>query len=388
MRIAYVSQTDPDQVSTWSGTPYFTVRALRQRGHDVETIGPLDLPYPLLTKTYPRLYHRLTGRTYDITRTAFAAKAFARQAEKIIGKRHFDLVLSPSSVVAAYLDTGCPLVTWEDATFAGMVGYYPGPWSKLSPATIEDGNRLQQRALSRVALAAYASDWAAESALANYATDPTKIASIPLGANLETPPDRAAVAAAIAGRQASGECRLLFIGVDWQRKGGDLVIDTALLLQRAGIKVAVDIVGCTPPHAVPEFARLHGFVSKSSEAGRKKIERLLLDAHYLFVPSIAECYGLVFAEAAAYGVPSLARATGGIPSVVRNGLNGRAFPPDAAPQAFAEYILQEFGIAGRYDESAHRARMLFEETLNWDAAVENLESYFPKHRANGKCCGR
>ena len=84
-------------------------------------------------------------------------------------------------------------------------------------------------------------------------------------------------------------------------------------------------------------------------------------------------YGLVFAEAAAYGVPSLARATGGIPSVVRNGQNGWAFPMDAAPKAFADYILNEFESPDRYSESAQRARMLFEETLNWNSAIHSLE---------------
>ena len=373
MRIAFVSQTDPTQVSTWSGTPYFIVRSLRQRGHEVETVGPLDMPFPSLMKNYQRLKNRLGKHHYDITRTAYVAKAFARQAEAKLVKRQFDLILSPSSVVTAYLETDSPMVTWEDATFAGMVGYYPGNWMNLSSSTIEDGNDLQQRAIARAALSVYASEWAASSALTHYKADPARIRCIPLGANLETPPTHEEVAAAIAGKQSAGECRLLFIGVEWKRKGGDIVIETARQLQRHGVKVTVDIVGCSPPHAVPDFVRLHGFVSKASEAGRQKIQRLLLDAHYLFVPSTAECYGLVFAEASAYGVPSLARATGGIPSVVCNGQNGWAFPMDAAPKAFADYILQEFDTPSRYDESAHRARQLFEATLNWDTAITALE---------------
>jgi glycosyltransferase involved in cell wall biosynthesis len=154
-------------------------------------------------------------------------------------------------------------------------------------------------------------------------------------------------------------------------KGGDLVLQVAQILRNRGINAIVDIVGCIPDQPVPDYVQLHGFISKTADAGAQKLHELLLDARYLFVPSFAECYGLVFAEASAYGLPSLARATGGIPSVVKNGQNGWAFGMEVGPQAYADYI--QAGVS-TYSESAHRARRCYEEWLNWETAIDCLEA--------------
>jgi glycosyltransferase involved in cell wall biosynthesis len=64
------------------------------------------------------------------------------------------------------------------------------------------------------------------------------------------------------------------------------------------------------------YARLHGRLDKRNSAQRRRLEDLLRHAHVLLVPSRAESCGTVFAEAAAFGVPSLTTAVGGIPTAV------------------------------------------------------------------------
>jgi glycosyltransferase involved in cell wall biosynthesis len=48
---------------------------------------------------------------------------------------------------------------------------------------------------------------------------------------------------------------------------------------------------------------------------------------------------VVFAEASSFGVPSLATNVGGIPSAVKDGLNGKTFPPDADAEDYCDYVL-------------------------------------------------
>ena len=100
--------------------------------------------------------------------------------------RSFDLILCPSSLVAAYLEVDTPIVTWEDATFSGMAGYYPGKWMNFSAGTIRNANRIQQQALSRAVLSLFSSEWAAESAIANYRVDVDRVRFVPFGANIAT----------------------------------------------------------------------------------------------------------------------------------------------------------------------------------------------------------
>lgn len=373
MRIAFVSALDPKDVGNWSGTPFFMFEALKRRGHEVEAVGPLGVGFHLFRRVAQRMFCALFPKYIDLTRTPSYAKSLAASAKGLMNGRRFDLILCPSSLVAAFLEVDMPIVTWEDATFSGMAGYYPGKWMNFSAGTIRNANHIQQQALSRAVLSLYSSEWAVESAIANYRVDVDRVIFVPFGANIESPPQAECVNDAIERRAEATECRLLFVGVDWARKGGDLVLETAAYLQSKGMQVRVDIVGCTPPHPVPEYVVQHGFVSKVSQSGQQKMRDLYLDAHYMFVPSLAECYGLVFAEASAFGVPSLARATGGIPSVVRNGENGWVLPIDATAEAYAHQILEDMGDRARYAAIAKRARRMFEETFNWDSAIRQFE---------------
>jgi glycosyltransferase involved in cell wall biosynthesis len=145
-------------------------------------------------------------------------------------------------------------------------------------------------------------------------------------------------------------------------------------LREKGINAFVDVVGCEPIGNMPDCVRTHGFVSKGTAEGREKLRTLLLNAHFLFVPSLAECFGLVFAEASAFGVPSIARATGGIPTSVQNGLNGWALDINATAPAYAQLIASQFEDFATYIDSALRSRQFYEERLNWHAAIAKLTS--------------
>ncbi|MBK1678906.1 glycosyltransferase family 4 protein [Rhodocyclus tenuis] len=385
MRIAFVSKWSAGNVHAWSGTPYFMCAALRKFGYEVTEIGPFKVPASVFHRAKRRLY-RLAGMHYDYERHADVARSYSRQVQQAVDGGSFDLIVSPSSIPLAYLDIRQPVVFWTDSTFASLVGFYPGPWSNLAAETVIQGNRLEGRALKNCNLCAYSSDWAARSAIDDYGTDESRIAVIPFGANLDPVPTRDEVESAIAQRQTDC-CRLLFIGVDWQRKGGDLVVETASLLIEAGLKVQVDVVGCEPAGSVPDFVVRHGFISKASEQGREALKSLLLESHFLFVPSLAECYGLVFAEASAHGLPSLARATGGIPTVVQDGVNGQSFPLTAPAADYARHIESEMADPIRYRTSARRSRADYEERLSWDAAVEAFDQHV-RPLLNGKATDR
>jgi len=134
-----------------------------------------------------------------------------------------------------------------------------------------------------------------------------------------------------------------------------------------GVKVELDLVGCEVPgrlRGVP-WIKTHGLLRASVPAERARFGALYAQAHFVFVPSRAEAYGMTFAEANAFGVPAIATATGGIPSVVRNGTNGFLLPPEAGPGDYARTILRGLGDLKSYRQFASRAFEEFETRLNW-----------------------
>ena len=146
------------------------------------------------------------------------------------------------------------------------------------------------------------------------------------GANLETTPTRAAVAQTIDARDRR-QVRLLFIGVDG-RKGEPVAMAVTRHLNRMGIPAHLTVIGCDPQleneDEGRQFVTRLGFLKKNA-AGQARIQEEFARSHFLIVPSIAECFGIVYCEASSFGVPSIARNVGGVASAVRNGRNGRRF---------------------------------------------------------------
>jgi len=73
-----------------------------------------------------------------------------------------------------------------------------------------------------------------------------------------------------------------------------------------------------------------------------------------------EGFGLVFLEAGAFGVPSIATRSGGIPEAVVEGVGG-VLVPERDPRALAEAIFNVLGDAGRRAELATGAEALAAE---------------------------
>src|SRR5207253_10001643 len=104
--------------------------------------------------------------------------------------------------------------------------------------------------------------------------------------------------------------------------------------------VRVVLVGGDPYGSDPEYARLvaaapdcehHGWVRDA--AG------LMVHLDVLVLPSYAEPFGTVVAEAMAAGTPVVATTVGGLPEVVTDGADGVLVPP-GRPDALADGVLR------------------------------------------------
>jgi glycosyltransferase involved in cell wall biosynthesis len=342
--------------------------ALERQSIVVDRIGPLNDPIALLSRGKSFLYRRLLRKRYLRSREPRLLNAYARQISRRLADCRPDVVFSPGTIAVSTLRCRQPIVIWTGATFARMVDFYPC-FTNLCLDSLHQGHRMEQSALDGCALAIYASDWAAASALETYKVDPSKVRVIPYGANLVSPPTLDTVLHAIAARPLD-RCRLLFIGVDWHRKGGDVALQVAEELNVRGLPAELTIVGCTPqvPARLERMAVLVGYVDKSSAAGRNRLDGLLAGAHFLIVPSRAEAFGVASCEANAYGVPSLASRVGGVPSAIRDDVNGRVFAASDGVPAYSDYTEGLMADYPRYRELALTSRAEFENRLNWSVA--------------------
>ena len=343
-------------------------KALEGQGVDVTYVGPLADPAGAHL-TARRLWHRLAGgRRFLRERHRQVTRGYARQIEQQLEGRDIDIVFSPGTIPIGSFSGKTPVVFWTDATFAQMVGLYP-EFENLAPASIRAGNELEHAALTTSSLAIYASDWAARSALNDYGADPSKVHVIPFGANIDC--DRNAVSVSdIVRARGRDVCRLLFVGVDWNRKGGDIAMDLLAELAARGIPAELTVVGSSPvvPDHLHDKVMVRGYVDKSTAVGRRELDGLFARSHFLVMPSRAECFGVVFCEASSFGLPSIASDVGGIPSAVLHGRSGYLFPLTSLVESAASEITALWKDRQRYEELCATTFRAYEEHLNWEVA--------------------
>jgi glycosyltransferase involved in cell wall biosynthesis len=368
VKIAYVTSYDADDVRNWSGLGFFIRKALIDAGLEVETMRPRASRFsPGITAR--RVFSgRARGQGYLWSRDPALLRRQADDIARQLAGSDVDVVFSPGTLPIAYLDEARPIVFWADATFDLMLDLYPG-FINLTSASKAAGTRADAGALARASLALYASDWAARSARETYGASPGKVEVVPFGANLHEAIEPSLVARLISERPRD-VCRLLFVGVDWTRKGGDLAVKVTQELNAGGLPTVLTVAGCEPdiPADLRRIVDVRGFVDKSTEWGRAELQSLFAESHFLILPSEAECYGLVLCEANAYGVPCLASSVGGIPTIIRNGVNGRLFDDRNDGSSFAQFVLSVFGDHVRYQALAHTSYEEYRARLNWQVS--------------------
>ncbi len=329
----------------------------------------------------PRLYmryawHNIAGsRRYYRQRDPIELRSVARQIDRSLDALDAHIAFSLSNMYLGYLRPEHATAFWSDTTAALMEGFYNGYSSRdTCSLSLAHTHEFELRALERCRVAFYASHWAAESAVRDYGVDPAKVRVVPRGASIKDPPT-AEEAAALTERRLGGACRLLLVGVSWERKGADLAVAVArYLVERLHVRAELHVVGCKPPAgcALPSYVNLHGYLDKGVPAHAHALKRLFESSCLFLMPSRAECQGIAFCEASGYALPSIGPDVGGVSDAVRDDINGKLFPLTAFPDAAAEWIANLWGDPARYAQLCLSSYHEYETRLNWDAAAAML----------------
>lgn len=384
LRIGYVTTGSASDIGNWSGLVLHMRKALEAQGHHVEVIDELRFAVPLKTRLMGWAARGLGGKIYGYDRDVPLARSFARAAEARLASAELDCVVAPRSYPLAMMNTSLPMATWGDATFHCLRTLYPG-FGQIAKTSVRQGDHLEAQALKRCSLLAYASHWAAEDAVQHYKAEPARVHVVPFGANCPAAFPNVQMAREAIAARPKDVIRLLFVGVDWERKGGPFALRILKELHRRSVPAELWIAGCSPfAGPPPKGVNCLGFLSKANSVEAQKLHHCFLSSHAFVLPTAAECFGIVFAEAASYALPSLAPRVGGVADAVRAGENGVLFEPEADEAAYADVLERWFRDRTLYQEQALNAWHCSRKTLNWDSAGRHfsmlLEEAVSEHR--------
>jgi glycosyltransferase involved in cell wall biosynthesis len=221
--------------------------------------------------------------------------------------------------------------------FDGLYGY---------PSRIPGAEAVKWRLRRRVYQGAAAlfpwSQWAADGLMERYSPDPARVHIVPPGIDLnfwtfEEHPEE-------------GDVHLLFVGGDFYRKGGDVLLEWAESTRLDGWQL--HLVTRDPVSTTSSRVHVYHGLTPSSPA----LRQLYRQANVFVLPTRADCYSLASLEAMATGLPVVLSQVGGTGDIIRDGETGFLIPPADRPALASslESLIEERGARQRMGLAARK----------------------------------
>jgi glycosyltransferase involved in cell wall biosynthesis len=363
---------DPHDPASWSGTPFHMLHALQAQ---FGRVSVLSSPRPERSAGNAALRLLLGANRYPLWMTRHALRHYAKGLEQAIAESQPDAVLCISSQHLAYgagIDSGggggwgVPVFMVSDAPWMAYRQTYQE--YDAQPLLAQHYGALEARSAQRVTGVVYPTPWACAEASKRFGLGADRVDCIPFGANRYCAESDAVVAQRVRNKAAQ-PVEFLFVGKDWERKGGPMALEVLRHVIRLGCPARLTIAGCAPriDADLQASVQVLGFLSPTVASDQAHLQAAFEQAHFFLLPSRAECFGLVFAEAQSYGLPCIALANQGIPGVVDDGSTGLLFAPDTDALAIAQRVLALANNRATWQAMADAARKKFSDTLNWSA---------------------
>ncbi len=270
-----------------------------------------------------RRLDRLPPMSNWTVRSSLAARRELRALEQ---RHRLDALIVHTHVPATMLGQSMsriPTVVSIDAT-PRQIDQLGGSYNhKVQPGMVESAKRgLHRRCFNDAAALVTWSKWAAGSLIDDYGVDPSRITVIPPG-----------VVPHVWQRQeprsgADDTVRILFVGGDFERKGGDLLVGAFDRLRQDpelssdGLSVELHLVTSADVPATPSVHVHRGLTPNSPE-----LIDLFHRCDIFALPTRGDCTPVVLAEAATAGLPSVATDVGAISESVLDGTTGHLVEP-------------------------------------------------------------
>ena len=350
-RIVLAATGDPLAAATWSGTPAGIARGLRARG---VAVAGVDATPPRGVREAALAVSALRSRSRV---DAWYTPELHRLRSVVAARR----LPAADGVVLMGAEFGLPAgtryVTLSDLTLAQARATHP-VFSRLSERVYAGFEARQREVYAGAVACCTASHWTAASLVADHGVAAEKVHVVGMGPN-HTPAAEGSGGgggAPTAGAEAAP--RFLFVGREWERKNGPLLL-RAFARLRAEIPAArLDLVGGHPPVSAAGVTG-HGPLALDWLEEAARVSALFGAATCFVMPSEVEPFGLAYIEAAVAGVPSIATSVGGAGTIVAEGTGLLVPPGDEEALLGAMRTLADPAVARRMGAAARERSRLF-----------------------------
>jgi glycosyltransferase involved in cell wall biosynthesis len=211
-----------------------------------------------------------------------------------------------------------PVIYTADSTpaLARLFDGRYGDWAAGSPRKQRLRDQLHGVFLRRCSAVTAWTQWAARSMRDDYRVDPSRLHVIPPGV------DNSVWASSRPRRAGQRPVRILFVGGDFHRKGGDLLAE--VYRQRLRHVAEIDFVTRSAALEPEPGLRVHSGLGPHDE----RLIKLYHDADIFVLPTRADCFSMAGLEAMSAGLPVVTCPVGGVGELFTHGVHGIFVPPN------------------------------------------------------------
>jgi glycosyltransferase involved in cell wall biosynthesis len=330
-QLIFACQWQQNKSRTWSGTPIGLETALAQWFDIID----LDLQEASLV-------HKVKDRICNKGKPDFQIGEINRYRKQ--EKKHIETLTNQTKTNAPifqfteyfikepsfiYLDLSVSFVEYFAKTNQDL--FQLSGFDQLSASTIHKRKIIQDLYFQSASGIFTMSHWLRDFLLTNTTLSPSKIHVVGGGINTNKN---------VISNHLKQHKRFLFVGRDFKRKGGPLVLRAFSILQKKNPELELYIIGpqINSNFEKPENCFFIGDVTYETVAYYFNL------CDVFVMPSYFEAYGLAFVEALAFGLPCIGRNVFEMPYFIQHGETGFLLEKDD-PSQLAEYMLLALNVS-------------------------------------------
>ena len=278
--------------------------------------------------------------------TPFIARYFNRVVSQLLAKDNFSFVFQTQSL----FDSGSsrmPNFIYTDHTNLNNLNYpHINPREYLGT---EKYIQLERQVYNNATMLMVMSANMRDSLVTQYGVNPAKIKLVYAGSNTK-------ISDAV-DRNKYANKNILFVGKEWERKGGPLLVEAFAEVLKSIPNATLTILGCKPEVTVPN-CNVVGDVSLEDVAAYYK------KASLFCLPTKREPFGIVFIEAMLNRLAIVTNDMGATPELVRNNENGFLLNHDASE--YAKTLVKLLSDPVLCEQFGERSYQMAIKTYTWD----------------------
>ncbi len=367
---------DPNDINSWSGIPFHILNVAKELSFEMKGLKLDPKKFSFLRYIWNLKEYLVSGNYSGFQYSDLFLDNLFKQI-KINTEEEIILISTYPLLPKSSFHNNWNIVYYLDATTKQIFDEYRY-FSSISKKYRDHILKKEKNNFHNSKMIFCMSEWAKNSLINDYEVPNEKILILPGGANIQKKFLKRGVLNNAMPEAPSNLKPLTigFLGQDWDRKGGPIVLDIVKKLNLNSIPTILRVVGVAEDKLPKsKYIQNVGFINKNNNM--EKFISEIQSWHFGTLFSEAEAYGISNRECLYLGVPIICHDIGGIRSTLpTNGLNyGRIFKFQEKTQNIADWITE---IIENYSLYIQLRNQIKKNTwqFSWEPTVKKMFESF------------